>query len=323
MFGITRVAGEDALAVLEFRNVVKRFGEFTAVDDLSFAVEPGQVFGFLGRNGAGKTTSMRMVLDILRPSSGEISVLGEAPGGQGRKRIGFLPEERGLYRKMTVVDIITYFGELKAMSRADATAKAKSLAAQLGLADWGVKPVEALSKGMAQKVQLACAIVNDPDLVLLDEPFSGLDPVSQGDLEAIVQGLAAKGATVIFSTHVMQHAERLCDRLLLVSQGRKVFEGDQAAARAVLPARISLSAKQDPRGLPMVAQGEGGAPDAEGWADWDLTLKAGVPASALLDACFERGLRLRRFDEHRPSLHDVFIHLAGDEPVTASERSAA
>lgn len=315
------------MAVLTFDRVVKRFGDFAAVDDLSFEVGEGRVFGFLGRNGAGKTTSLRMVLDIIQPTSGAISVLGQPPGGEVRKRIGFLPEERGLYRKMTVTDIVAYFGQLKGMSRQAALDKARTLAAGFDLAAWGDKPVDALSKGMAQKVQLACAIVNDPDLVILDEPFSGLDPVSQGALEDTILGLARGGATVIFSTHVMQHAERLCDRLLLLSKGRKVFEGDQAAARAVLPARIGVSAQADPRGLPMVAEAHGSAQDADGWSDWELTLKPGVQAAELLEACFERGLRLRRFDEHKPSLHEVFLHLAGDEPPGGDrgepQRSAA
>ena len=282
------------MPVLEFSHVVKRFGDFTAVDDLSFAVDKGRVFGFLGRNGAGKTTSMRMVLDIIRPTSGAISVFGEAPGGPVRSRIGFLPEERGLYRRMTVVEIIAYFGELKGMTRADATwPRPNVLAEQLDLAEWGAKPIDTLSKGMAQKVQLACAIVNDPELVILDEPFSGLDPVSQGDLEATIQDLAAKGATVIFSTHVMQHAERLCDTLLLVSKGRKVFEGDQAQARAVpwLPATHHPDhAREDPQGR-VGRSGRGRArrsrkqPDGEGWSavggDAEARHAGGQPARRL------------------------------------------
>jgi ABC-2 type transport system ATP-binding protein len=305
--------------VLSFDRVVKRFGDFTAVDDLSFEVGEGSVFGFLGRNGAGKTTSMRMVLDILRPTSGDIRVLDQAPGGEVRSRIGFLPEERGLYKRMTVVEIIAYFGQLKGMSAAAAKTSAQRLAEQLDLAEWAAKPIDTLSKGMAQKVQLACAIVNDPALVILDEPFSGLDPISQGALEQTILDFAKRGATVIFSTHVMQHAERLCDQLLLISHGRKVFEGTQGQARAHLPARIGLSAKEDPSQLPMVDTALAGAADAQGWRDWEVTLKPGIAAGALLDACFEKGLRLRRFDEHKASLHEVFLHLAGDE----AERSAA
>jgi ABC-2 type transport system ATP-binding protein len=299
--------------VLSFERVVKRFGDFTAVDDLSFEVGEGRVFGFLGRNGAGKTTSMRMVLDILRPTSGQIRVLDQAPGGEVRTRIGFLPEERGLYKKMTVVEIVAFFGELKGMPGPAAKAAAQRLAEQLDLAEWAAKPIDTLSKGMAQKVQLACAIVNDPALVILDEPFSGLDPISQGALEQTILDFAARGSTVIFSTHVMQHAERLCDRLLLISHGRKVFEGTQTEARGHLPARIGLSAAQDPSTLPMVATASAGEADAEGWRDWEVALKPGVSAGDLLDACFEQGLRLRRFDEHKASLHEVFLHLAGDE----------
>jgi ABC-2 type transport system ATP-binding protein len=307
------------MPVLSFERVVKSFGDFTAVDDLSFEVGEGAVFGFLGRNGAGKTTSMRMVLDILRPTSGEIRVLDQPPGGEVRARIGFLPEERGLYKKMTVVEIVAYFGQLKGMTGSAAKASAQRLAEQLDLAEWAAKPIDTLSKGMAQKVQLACAIVNDPALVILDEPFSGLDPISQGALEQTILDFAKRGATVIFSTHVMQHAERLCDRLLLISHGRKVFEGTQVEARGHLPARISLTAREDPSQLPMVAAAQGGEVDADGWRDWEVVLKPGLVAGDLLDACFEKGFRLRRFDAHKASLHDVFLHLAGDD----AERSAA
>src|SRR5207253_1358323 len=154
------------------------------------------------------------------------------------------------------------------MSRPDATAAGKRLAEQFDLSQWGAKPVDALSKGMAQKVQLACAIVNAPELVILDEPFSGLDPISQGALETTILGLAAKGATVIFSTHVMQHAERLCDELLLISKGRKVFDGDLAQARAVLPVKITLTSQQDPRSVDLVESATAGAADADGWTEW-------------------------------------------------------
>jgi ABC-2 type transport system ATP-binding protein len=264
-----------------------------------------------------------MILGITPPTEGQVEVFGRPPGRSVQRRIGYLPEERGLYRRMNVVEIIAYFGELKGMSRSDATASAQRLAEQLDLAQWGAKPVDALSKGMAQKVQLACAIVNAPELIILDEPFSGLDPISQGSLEATILDLAAKGATVIFSTHVMQHAERLCDELLLISKGRKVFDGDLAQARAVLPARITLTSRENPSSIDLVQSAKAGPPDPDGWASWDVTLKPGAPAASLLEACFERGLRLHRFDEHKPSLHDVFLHLAGDDAADVAERSAA
>jgi ABC-2 type transport system ATP-binding protein len=303
------------LSILTFNQVVKRFGAVTAVDDLSFSAPEGRIFGFLGRNGAGKTTSLRMVLDILRPTSGSISVLGSPPGREVLSQIGFLPEERGLYRRMTAIDTIVYFARLKGMRAVDARAAAVRLLAQFDLSASGGKAVDGLSKGMAQKLQLACAIVTNPRLVILDEPFSGLDPISQGALEATIQALAKQGSTVVFSTHVMQHAERLCDRLLLLSRGRKVFEGSQEQARGLLPARISLIAKSDPSSLAMVAEAVAGETD-DGWTRWTVSLRQGANGADLLEACFDQGLTLRGFDEHRPSLHDVFLHVAGDEPAS-------
>src|SRR5579872_5902997 len=223
------------MTALVLDRVVKRFGDFTAVDGLSFSVSDGGVFGFLGGNGAGKTTSVRMMLDILRPDAGRIEVLGRKPSRANAPQVGFLPEERGLYRLMTVMDTVVYFGRLKGMSAADAGRSAAALIERLGLSQWARTALDKLSKGMSQKVQLATALVNAPRLLILDEPFSGLDPVNQGVLEEIVLEMAKGGATVIFSTHVMQHAERLSDRLLLLARGRKVFEGTQAEARAQLP----------------------------------------------------------------------------------------
>lgn len=307
------------MAILVLDHVVKRFGDFTAVDDLSFEVPQGRIFGFLGRNGAGKTTTLRMVLDILRPTSGTITVLGQKPGREALSDLGFLPEERGLYRRMTPLATIVYFGRLKGMSTEAAKASAKSLLARFELDGSAGKTVDALSKGMAQKVQLACALVNSPKLVMLDEPFSGLDPISQALLEDVILDLAKGGATVVFSTHVMQHAERLCDQFVVISKGRKVFQGTPDAARDLLPSRLVLSAREDPRRLPMVSEAVAGPADADGWAEWAVTVKTGAKGQDVLEACFENGLKLRRFEEHRPSLHDIFIHLAGDE---ASEKAA-
>ena len=298
---------------------MKRFGEFTAVDNLSFEVPEGGVFGFLGANGAGKTTSLRMALDILRPTSGAISILGRPPGRQHGGDIGFLPEERGLYRQMTAVETVTYFGRLKGMAQALARAAAEELIARFGLASFGHEKVERLSKGMAQKVQLAAALVTRPRLLVLDEPFAGLDPVNQATLEEVILDLARSGSTVIFSTHVMQHAERLCDRLILIARGRKVFQGDQEAARAELPARILMTAKKDPRGLPGVASVTALGPAARGWTDYDVAMKPRAGTAALLEACTTGGFPLRRLETRRASLHEVFLHLVGGgEPEARS-----
>ena len=301
------------MTALALDGVVKRFGDFTAVDGLSFSVPEGGVFGFLGGNGAGKTTSVRMMLDILRPDAGRIEVLGRAPSRANAPEVGFLPEERGLYRLMTVMDTVVYFGRLKGLSPTDAARSATTLIERLGLAQWAKTTLDKLSKGMSQKVQLATALVNNPRLLILDEPFSGLDPVNQGVLEEIVLEMARGGATVIFSTHVMQHAERLSDRLLLLARGRKVFEGTQAEARAKLPPRLLLTAQADPAQLPGVANAVAAGTAREGWQEWDVTLMPGRNAADLLQHCTANGFALRSFDLHRPSLHDVFLHLVGGE----------
>lgn len=299
------------MSVLEFRDVVKSFGAFTAVDRLSFTVPEGKVYGFLGGNGAGKTTSLRMALDILRPTSGEIEILGSQPGLENAEQVGFLPEERGLYRGMTCLDVVIYFGRLKGLSAPDARTRGKALLERFGLGDWLKKPVQKLSKGMAQKVQLAAALVNGPRLLILDEPFSGLDPVNQSLLEETVLEAARDGATVVFSTHVMQHAERLSDRLLLLAKGRKVFEGTQEAARNLLPGRVALTARATPKDLPGV-QVVRAAAEQDGWTDWEVTLAPGADSGDLLQAAIERGFSLRRFETQRTTLHDVFIHLVGE-----------
>ena len=298
-------------AALMLDGVTKCFGDFTAVDGLSFAVPDGRVFGFLGGNGAGKTTSLRMALGLLRPNAGRIEVLGRPPARENAAEIGFLPEERGLYRLMTVLDTVVYFGRLKGMDGPAARKAATALIDRLDLQKWAASPVGKLSKGMAQKVQLATALVNAPRLLLLDEPFSGLDPVNQGVLEEVIQEMARAGATVVFSTHVMQHAERLCDRLLLLSRGRKVFEGTQDEARAALPPRLTLTSRADPAALPGVAHARSQGSAGDGWVRYEVALRPGSDPADLLEACTAQGFALRSFDTHRPALHEVFIHLVG------------
>ncbi len=304
------------MGVLALERVSKRFDAVLAVDDLSFSVEPGTVFGFLGGNGAGKTTSLRMVLDIIRPTSGRIEVLGRTPGRANAAQIGFLPEERGLYRQMTALDTIIYFGRLKGMTRSDARREGAALLDRFGLAASSKSTVDKLSKGMAQKVQLATAIVNRPRLLILDEPFSGLDPVNQGLLENEIRRMSEDGASVVFSTHVMQHAERLCDRLRLLARGRKKFEGTLGEARAELPARLAVVARKDPSGLDGVESAEDRGEVEPGWRRWDVRLAPGARPGELLERCVEEQFALRRFEQIQASLHDVFVHLVG-RPETA------
>lgn len=299
------------MGVLTLERVSKRFDHVLAVNDLSFTVEPGTVFGFLGGNGAGKTTSLRMVLDIIRPTSGRIDVLGRPPGRVNAPDIGFLPEERGLYRQMTALDTIAYFGRLKGMTPADARREGTDLLDRFGLAANTKSTVDKLSKGMAQKVQLATALVNRPRLLILDEPFSGLDPVNQGLLEDEIRRMSAAGSTVVFSTHVMQHAERLCDRLLLLAQGRKKFEGTLDEARAELPARLSVVAKDDPSRIAGVESAEDRGEAEKGWRRWDVRLTPGIAPGDILERCVAEHFPLRRFEQLHASLHDVFVHMVG------------
>ena len=300
---------------LRLDGVAKRFGDFVAVEDLSFGVAAGEVFGFLGGNGAGKTTSLRMVLDILRPDAGTISVLGRPPGRANSAQLGFLPEERGLYRQMTAIETIVYFGRLKGMSAADARREGLVLLERFGLAAFAKTTVDKLSKGMAQKVQLATAVVNHPALLILDEPFSGLDPVNQGLLEDEIVRAAKGGAAVVFSTHVMQHAERLCDRLLLLAKGRKLFEGTQDAARATLPVQLILTARQSPVALSGVLDAREADTPADGWTDWEVRLEPGTDPGDILEQCTAQGFALRRFEQRRASLHEVFLHIVGGAEV--------
>jgi ABC-2 type transport system ATP-binding protein len=293
---------------LELDSVSKRYGDFQAVKDLSFQIEPGKIFGFLGPNGAGKTSTLRMVLGLIPQTSGHICVLGASDVRKVRDRIGFLPEERGLYRRMTPIDAVIFFAGLKGTPTAVARARGKAMLEAQGLGEFMDQPMKALSKGMAQKVQLICALAHEPDLVILDEPFSGLDPVNQQGLERLIRGLADRGATVIFSTHVMAHAERLCERVALMARGRKVFEGTVAEARAAAPYRLTLEGAltaEDVVALPGVARVDTEA--GEDGPRFLATLALGATAQEALRAAFQRELDLRQFRMEAPTLHDAFI----------------
>lgn len=297
---------------LDLQQVNKRYGDFHAVRDLSFSVEPGSIFGFLGPNGAGKTSTLRMVLGLIPPSSGAITVLGSTDPTKVRDRIGFLPEERGLYRRMTPIEAVTFFAGLKGAPAAKARRRGIELLEAQGLAEAMNRPMKALSKGMAQKVQLVCAIAHEPELVILDEPFSGLDPVNQQGLERLIRDLAARGSTVIFSTHVMSHAERLCRRIVLLAGGRKVFEGTVREACATAAQRLVLEGAitaDQARALPGVTAVETVA--AEGGAPPRLLAELARDAQpqGALRAAFERGLDLTQFRVEFPTLHDAFILL--------------
>ena len=306
-----------ALAV---ENVTKRFGRFTAVEDFSLHVPAGEVLGFLGPNGAGKTTTIRMVMSILYPDAGRISVLGHPRASDVKDRIGYLPEERGLYRKMTVQETLTYFGRLKGLGGPRLAQRIAASLERVGLQDWRRKRVEALSKGMSQKLQFITAILHEPELVILDEPFSGLDPLNVALLEGLLGELRQRGATVVFSTHQMNQAERLCDRIVLINRGWKVIEGTINEVRGRFATRIvALDAEGDLRplaDLPAVAH----AQLTEGHAR--LELHDGANPNAVLTAAIATA-RVLRFELQRPSLEEIFVRLVGGgapaEAATATE----
>jgi len=312
--------------VLELNNVSKKYGSFTAVDDVSFAIPKGSIYGFLGPNGAGKTTTIRIILDILKPDSGTVAILGSNSAMTVRHRIGYLPEEKGLYKKMKVWAIISYFATLKGLDRKSARRRAFELLETYGLKDFAEARVESLSKGMGQKVQVLSAVAHNPELVILDEPFSGLDPVNQEVLEQLIKDMAANGHTVIFSTHIMQHAERLCDRLLLITKGRKVFDGTVPEACAILPRRVLVESSDDMavirelKGVLAVSvQSQTLTPTINTLNEmpvqrlWEIQLHESADPRIILQKCFESGIALTRFDYTPPSLHDVFVHLVGAE----------
>jgi ABC-2 type transport system ATP-binding protein len=263
-----------------------------------------------------------MILGLVAPTAGRITVLGEGDVSRVRQRIGFLPEERGLYRRMTPVTAIAFLASLKGLGVVEAKRKARELLEQNSLGDAADREIRSLSKGMAQKVQLLSALTHEPDLVILDEPFSGLDPVNQQSLEAIIKALADRGATVIFSTHVMQHAERLCDHVVLLAGGRKVFDGSVAQARATAPRTLILEGPFDPAAVADLPglDGLSTEPSEEGGVRVIAGLKPGAPAQEALRAAFARGLDIQRFELKEPHLHDAFITLtthAGDKGAAA------
>nr|WP_316628668.1 ATP-binding cassette domain-containing protein [uncultured Brevundimonas sp.] len=304
------------MAALTLESVSKRYGDFDAVRDLSFQVRKGSICGFLGPNGAGKTSTLRMILGLQPATSGRIEILGAADGRQVRDRIGFLPEERGLYKKMTPVEAIAFFGALKGLPASEGRRRARVMLEQQGLGAAQKKKMKELSKGMAQKVQLIASVVHQPEFVILDEPFSGLDPMNQQGLEAMIRDLAAGGATVLFSTHVMQHAERLCDKVVLLARGQKAFEGTVDQAKATSPRFLDLDGAIDVRAaaaLPGVA-GVETVSEQDGVRRLKIALAPGAAGQETLKAAFLNSLDVRGFALKEPTLHDAFIGLTGDHP---------
>ena len=290
---------------LRVSNVTKRFGEFTAVEDLSFDVRAGRVFGFLGPNGAGKTTTIRMIVGITAPDEGSIALFGEHISYDLQNRIGYLPEERGLYKKLKVVDQLRYFAELKGVSGSAAEKKIDFWLERMGLGEWKKSKTTDLSKGMQQKIQFISTVLHDPDLLILDEPFSGLDPVNVEFMIDVLSEFRTKQKTVIFSTHLMETAERLCHDIILINKSKKVIGG-------------SLREVKESYGTNLIAFRGNGAERVLGdrsmvekvvsHADeQELHLPDGVDPQRVLSALLESGASVSKFEITEPSLNDIFI----------------
>jgi ABC-2 type transport system ATP-binding protein len=310
---------------IEIDNAVKRYAEHVAVRDLSLRVPRGAVYGLLGPNGAGKTTTIRMILNIIAPDSGTIRILGRpATDSTITDRIGYLPEERGLYRKMQVRRVLRFLAELKGMNARDADARIDSWLERFDLKtadkDWGLSKIDELSRGMQQKVQFIGTLLHDPDLVILDEPFSGLDPINAQALKDTIIDLKRRGKTVIFSTHIMDNAERICDSVCIIARGEKVLDG-------------AINDIKDSQGSRNVALGLAGAPTTQVatiLADkslvkrvddsnryFEVELADGADAQALLQRVVSTGATINRFEIVRPSLHQIFLERVGATGVEA------
>ncbi|MGI8640914.1 MAG: ABC transporter ATP-binding protein [Pyrinomonadaceae bacterium] len=294
---------------LRVENVTKSYDNFTAVKDLSFNVKVGKVFGFLGPNGAGKTTTIRMIVGITAPDEGKIELFGEKVSTGTQNRIGYLPEERGLYKKMKVQDQLRYFAALKGVSQTQADKRIDYWLERMKLAEWKKKKTTDLSKGMSQKIQFISTVVHNPDLLILDEPFSGLDPVNVEFMIEVVAELKAQGKTIIFSTHLMETAERLCDDIILINKSRKVISGTLREVKASFGK--NLIALRCEGGEAVLADKNLVAKVIEHADEKELELAENADAQLLLKKLIENGAIISKFEQVEPSLNDIFIEKVG------------
>lgn len=304
-------------AAIEIHGVTKTFGDKTAVDDLDLVVPTGSLCGFLGPNGAGKSTTIRMIMSIYFPDRGSIAVLGRPSAVESKDRIGYLPEERGVYRKMRVGEFLTYMARLKGVDAGEAKRRAENWLSRVELSDVIRKRCEELSKGMNQKVQVVASIIHDPDLIILDEPFSGLDPVNTKMARELIHDLNGEGKTVIFSTHVLFQAEQICDRIFMIHKGRKVLDDTIENIRR----------RFDPRTLLVRPAEDGGAfrpQDFDGVLraekrrdEYEVHLREDADPTAVMRAMMN-GSHLRKIELRQPSLEDVFVRLVEGTRVSES-----
>ena len=290
------------MPALEVRGVTKAYGTKIAVDAVSLEVEPGEIFGLLGPNGAGKTSLLRMVMDITRPDSGEIHVLGQPMSAALKDRLGYLPEERGLYQRQRVGEVLQFLGEIKGLESHVAARRVDATLDRVGLIETKKKRMRELSKGMQQKVQIAAVLLVEPEFVVLDEPFEGLDPVNRVLITDLMKEHAARGAAIVLSSHRMDQVEALCRHVLLLNQGRNVLSGSVDEIRERFADNsVLLEADRDLAGHPMVERSEPKGAAVRAW------LKADATPEAFLSSFLAQGARVRRFERALPSLDEVFV----------------
>ena len=304
--------------LVQVENISKHFGEFKAVDDVSFNIEKGTVYGLLGPNGAGKTTTIRMIMDIIAPDSGRIVFSGKQLGRDYADQIGYLPEERGLYRKMKVKDVILFMAELRGMNRAGAFNEIDRWLQKMDLTEWENKKIEDLSKGMAQKIQFIATVIHKPELIILDEPFSGLDPINMTLLKDLMLELNADGATIILSTHIMEQAERLCEKICLINAGKIVLEGD---LRDIKKSFGKNSVELEYSGNVDLIRNSRFVDGCNDFGQYvEVKLRSPEYHSALLRELVESSVEISRFELMEPTLHEIFVQSVkgeGGEPNAA------
>jgi ABC-2 type transport system ATP-binding protein len=315
---------------LSVQGLVKRFGNHVAVDGVSFEVPRGVVYGILGPNGAGKSTTLRMINHIIAADAGTISILDGLPPGQAAARqIGYLPEERGLYPKMKVIDMVIFIGELRGLSHSDAKHRATKWLERLGLGAWMKNKVQDLSKGMAQKVQFTTALIHEPALVILDEPWSGLDPINADVLREVVDEIRSAGRTVLFSSHHMEQAEKICDQVCIIARGKKVLDGKlreikrESAAEGVIALGFSDEAAKDRAEAVLTDTKlviERKPPRPGEHADCEVVLADGVKPEYLLKTLLNHDVGVRLFEVVVPTLHQIFVQRVGPEAAIAARR---
>ena len=293
---------------IEVNHIFKTYGNRAAVDDVSFDVNQGEIFGLIGPNGAGKTTTIRMMMDIIKPDSGDIKVMGEKLNDASKNKIGYLPEERGLYKKMSVMDTIIYFASLKGVDSQLARQRGEELLKRADLLPHRHKRIEELSRGMSQLIQVIITVIHEPDLIILDEPFSGLDPVNTQLLKDLIRDLKNKGKTIIMSTHLMNDIEELCDRLLMINKGHAVLYGSLAEVKSKY------------RNNAVLVETAGEVGTIEGVTEHrplngavELKLDANTTPQMLLERLIKKGIVVNRFELSTPSLTEIFIKVVGDK----------